>query len=119
MLVIGLPRVRGARVVKIEHPRVFPRRAVDAEGRGISIVGSSLSAALHRRAGLLHGGNSRTSSNVGGLIAVFVVGFLFVPGSTTPGPVTIYGFSRSVSWDRRGWASAPRSCSTDAGVGSR
>ena len=69
-------------------------RSMPTWALAISIVGSSLSAATFIGApDYSYGGNlSYLILNVGGLIAVFVVGFLFVPRLYNAGTVTIYGY---------------------------
>src|SRR5688572_8022080 len=69
-------------------------RSMPTWALAISIVGSSLSAATFIGApDFSYGGNlSYLILNVGGLIAVFVVGFVFVPRLYNAGTVTIYGY---------------------------
>jgi len=69
-------------------------RSMPTWALAISIVGSSLSAATFIGApDYSYAGNlSYLILNVGGLIAVFVVGFVFVPRLYNAGTVTIYGY---------------------------
>lgn len=69
-------------------------RSMPTWALAISIVGSSLSAATFIGApDYSYGGNlSYLILNVGGLIAVFIVGFVFVPRLYNAGTVTIYGY---------------------------
>jgi SSS family transporter len=69
-------------------------RSMPTWALAISIVGSSLSAATFIGApDYSYGGNlSYLILNLGGLIAVFVVGFVFVPRLYNAGTVTIYGY---------------------------
>src|SRR5688500_5586705 len=69
-------------------------RSMPTWALAISIVGSSLSAATFIGApDRAYGGDlSYLILNVGGFLAVFVVGFLFVPRLYRAGTVTIYGY---------------------------
>lgn len=95
MLVIGLAAAWRENREKSNTREFFlGGRSMPTWALAISIVGSSLSAATFIGApDYSYGGNlSYLILNVGGLIAVFVVGFLFVPKLYNAGTVTIYGF---------------------------
>ena len=95
MLVIGISAAwRESRQKSGTAEFFLGGRSMPTWALAISIVGSSLSAATFIGApDYSYGGNlSYLILNVGGLIAVFVVGFVFVPRLYNAGTVTIYGY---------------------------
>src|SRR5688572_27866515 len=95
MLVIGLVAAwRESRHKSDTEEFFLGGRSMPTWALAISIVGSSLSAATFIGApDFSYTGNlSYLILNIGGFIAVFVVGFVFVPRLYNAGTVTIYGY---------------------------
>jgi solute:Na+ symporter, SSS family len=95
MLVIGIVAARREKRAKSDTADYFlGGRSLPIWALAISIVASSLSAAtfvgVPDRA--YNGDLTYLILNVGGFIAVFVVGLLFVPRLYRAGTITIYGF---------------------------
>jgi len=93
MLGIG---IRGMLKEKKQKTEEFflAKRSMPTWALAISIVGSSLSAATFVGVpnSTYRGNITYLILNIGGFMAVFVVGFLFVPRLYKAGTVTVYGF---------------------------